>query len=54
MAALLAEARDVATDLAASLPAPGTIALEPLRGLLNDDWQISIAEQILMIEGSSH
>ena len=53
MAALLAEARDVAADLASSLPAPGANALESLPGLLNDEWKVSIAEQILMIEGST-
>jgi HD-like signal output (HDOD) protein len=54
MASLLAEAREVALELAACLPPPGSTMTDPLRNLVGDEWRISIAEQILLIEGPAH
>lgn len=51
MCSLLAEARTVATELAAKLPPPGQDLAIPLEKLLGDEWRVSIARQILVIEG---
>lgn len=51
MCSLLVEARTVATELAALLPPPGANLPMPLTKLLGDDWRVSIAEKILVIEG---
>lgn len=51
MCSLLAEARTVATELVTKLPLPGQPLPMPLAKLLGDDWRVSIAEQILVLEG---
>ncbi len=52
MTSLLAEARAVALELSAKLPAPGEYSATPLAELLGDEWRGSIAEQLLVIEGA--
>jgi HD-like signal output (HDOD) protein len=51
MTSLLAEASSVAAELAAKLPPMGQELSLPLLELLGDEWRVSLAEQILVIEG---
>ena len=52
MASLLAEARTVAAELVAKLPPPGQEPPMPLLQLVGDEWRASLAEQILLVEGT--
>ena len=52
MAGILSEARDMAAELVAKLPPPGTEPARPLAEMLGDEWRGAIAGQILVIEGS--
>ena len=54
MASLLAEARTVAAELVAKLPPPGQDESAPLSSLFDDEWRVSLAEQILQLEGSPY
>ncbi len=52
MTSLLAEARTVAGELAGKLPAPGQDSPVPLGPLVGDEWRVSLAEQVLLLEGT--
>lgn len=52
MTSILAEARTVALDLTMRLPPPGEELPAPLSELVGDEWRVSLAEQLLVIEGA--
>ena len=52
MTSLLAEARTVAAELAGKLSSIGQDSFAPRQPLLGDEWRISLAEQLLLLEGA--
>ena len=52
MTALLAEAREVASEIVGKLPSAGSVGGLSSVDWAGDDWSASIAAQILVIEGS--